>query len=435
MHVRPDFAHHRQRLLERLGADEAVLLFGAPHPLRNGDSEFRYRPDSDVYWLTGWEQSDCAVFLRPGEAPFTLFVQPKDKERETWTGRRPGPEGARERFGADAAFPIEKVADELVRLLQGVRTLHYAFGRDHDNDLLLLGAIQRAQKAARKTFLDTPDGFIGPARLLHDLRLIKGPDEIAVMREAARITGEAHRAAMKEARPGRNEREIEALIEWTFRREGGNGPGYGTIVAGGPNACILHYIENKDVLLDGDLLLIDAGCEYELYTGDVTRTFPVGGKFTEPQRRVYEHVLAAQEASFAFARAGQPYRAMHDASVRRLTEGMIDLGLLQGPVDDRIADDSYRKYYMHGTGHWLGLDVHDAGAYVRGNTSRPLVAGNIVTVEPGLYIAPDDMDAPRELRGIGIRIEDDLLITDGEPENLTRDIPKTVSEIEAFCAR
>jgi Xaa-Pro aminopeptidase len=435
MTVRPDFALHRRRLLDRLGADEAVLLFGAAHPLRNGDSEFKYRPDSDVYWLTGWEQADCAVFLRPGDAPFTMFVQPRDKERETWTGRRPGPEGARERYGADAAFPIEKVADELVRLVQGVRTLHYAFGRDHDHDLLVLSAIARGQKAARKTFLDTPDGFVAPARLLHDLRMIKGADEVAVMREAARITGEAHRAAMRDAHPGKNEREIEALIEWTFRREGGNGPGYGTIVAGGPNACILHYIENKDTLVDGDLLLIDAGCEYALYTGDVTRTFPVGGRFSAPQRRVYEHVLAAQEAAFGCARAGKPYRAMHDAAVRRLTEGMIDLGLLTGSVDERVADDAYRKYYMHGTGHWLGLDVHDAGAYVRGNTSRPLEPGLVVTVEPGLYIPPDDDDAPRELRGIGVRIEDDLLITDGEPDNLTRDIPKTVSDVEAICAR
>lgn len=430
-----DPGDHRRRLLARMADDEAILLFGAPHPLRNGDSEYRYRADSDVYWLTGWDQAECAVFLRPGEAPLTMFVQPRDPERETWTGRRPGPEGAKARFGADAAFPMAAIEEELPRLLQGVRTLHYGFGRDHDHDLIVQSSVNKAQRLARKTFLDTPDTFFAPSRLLHELRLIKGPDELVVMREAARVTALAHIAAMEAAKPGRNERDVEALIDWTFRKHGGNGPGYSTIVAGGVNACILHYIENHDELRDGDILLIDAGCELSNYTGDVSRTFPIGGKFTAPQKRVYEHVLAAQLTAIDLARAGRPFREMHDAAIRRLVEGMLDLELLEGSVDDRIADDSFRKYYMHGTGHWLGLDVHDAGAYVRNNTSRPLEPGMIVTVEPGLYIPPEDPRARPELRGIGIRIEDDILVTYGDPEVLTALAPKSIDEVEAACKR
>lgn len=430
----PDFAAHRAALLARLAEDEAVLLFGSHHPLRNGDSEYRYRADSDVWWLTGWEDPEVAVFLRPGGEPFTIFCQKKDREREVWTGVRPGPEGAREHFGANAAFVFEEIEAELPRLLQGVRVLHYAFGRDADHDRLLLAAISKAERACRKTFLPVPETFHAPWKLLHELRLRKGPDEIAVMREAARLTGLGHRAAMERGRPGGNEREVESLIEWTFRNNGGDGPGYNTIVAAGANACILHYIRNRDPLRAGDLLLVDAGAEYRYYTGDVTRTWPIGGRFSPAQLRVYEHVLAAQKLAIDAARAGRPYREMHEVAVRRLTEGMVDLGLLSGSVDELVAQDKFRKYYMHGTGHWLGIDVHDAGAYVRDGHSRPLEPGMVVTVEPGLYIAPDDADAPAELRGIGIRIEDDILVTEAEPENLTADIPKEVADLEAICS-
>jgi Xaa-Pro aminopeptidase len=430
----PDFAAHRRALLDRLQEDEAVLLFGTPHYLRNGDTEFRYRPDSDVWWLTGWEDPDVAVFLRPGTEPLTMFVQPKDRERETWTGIRPGPDGAKERWGADAAFPIEQLPDQLVRLFQGVSTLHYGFGREHDHDLMVLSAINKAQRAARKTGLSVPETFHTPSKLLHEARLHKLPDEIAVLREAARITNLAHRAAMAHAKGGTNEREIEAIVDYTFRREGGDGAGYNTIVAGGGNACILHYVKNREPLREGDLLLLDAGCEYQCYTADVTRTFPVGGKFSPAQRKVYAHVLEAQKAAIAEAVAGRPYKAMHDAAVRVLTAAMVELGLLKGDVHDLIEKDAYRKYYMHGTGHWLGIDVHDAGMYARGGQSRPLAPGMVVTVEPGLYIPEDDHEAPAELRGIGIRIEDDILVTDGDPVNLTADIPKEIEDVEAACS-
>ncbi len=430
---RPDFAAHRKALLDRMEEDEAVLVFGAPHPLRNGDSEYRYRPDSDLYWLTGWEDAEVAVFLRNGEEPLTMFVQPKDREREVWTGFRPGPEGAKADYGADAAFDFDALATELPRLLQGVSTLHYAFGRSHDEDALLLGAIHKAARAARRNGLSVPETFHSPRRLLHEARLRKTPDEIAVLREAARVTGLAHRAAMALAAPGRFEYEVESLIDFTFRRHGGNGPGYTSIVAGGANACVLHYITNREALRDGDLLLIDAGCELGYYTADVTRTFPVNGTFTGPQRQVYEIVLAAQHAAIDAARPGRPYNDMHDAAVRVLTEGMVSLGLLEGDVDALIEEEAFKKYYMHGTGHWLGLDVHDVGAYGRRGGSRPLQPGMVVTVEPGLYIPPDDEGAPEALRGIGIRIEDDVLVTEGDPDVLTGDIPKSIADVEAAC--
>jgi len=428
-----DFAQHRRELLSRLAEDEAVLLFGSPHHKRNSNTDYRYRAHSDVYWASGWEDPECAVFLRPGEAPFTMFVQAKDKDMEVWNGFRHGPEGAKKEFGADAAYTYEQLDVELPRLLQGVSTLHYAFGRQPAEDKLVQSAVFRAERASRRSGLAVPELFVSPSRLLHELRLHKKEDEIAVMRESARITALAHRVAMAFAAPGKNEREVEALVEHQFRTHGGNGPGYGSIIAGGANACILHYIKNNQPLRDGDLLLIDAGCEYGYYTADVTRTFPVNGKFSAAQRAVYEHVLAAQAAAIEKARKGISFREMHDAAVRRLTIGLVELGILRGDIDELVEKDAFKKYYMHGTGHWLGLDVHDAGAYVRNGRSRPLAPGMVVTVEPGLYLPADDLDLPPELRGIGIRIEDDIHITEDGFENLTEAIPKTVADVEAAC--
>ncbi|TVQ93126.1 MAG: M24 family metallopeptidase [Deltaproteobacteria bacterium] len=429
----PDFAAHRQRLIEALGPHEAVLLFSSPHPIRNGDAEYRYRPDSDLYWLTGWTQPEAALLVRHGESPFTLFVQPKNEELEIWTGYRPGPTGAVEDFGLDAAFPIEQLPDKLLDGLQGISTLHYAFGRDPDHDALLKAALRASLRKSRRTYQDVPHTFKDPAVLLHELRLRKGPDEIEVIKECARITEQAFRALYTEVAPGVGEWELDALLTYNFRREGGSGPGYTSIVAAGHNACILHYIENDQVIEDGDLVLVDAGAEYCFYTADVTRTFPASGRYSRAQRQVVEVVLRAQEAAFAEARATKPYRAMHEAALRVLVEGMISLGLLEGEVDARIEDGSYKRYYMHGTGHWLGLDVHDVGLYHQGGASRPLEPGMVVTVEPGLYIAIDDDEAPEALRGIGVRIEDDVLITEGDPIILTEGIPKTPDEVEALC--
>jgi Xaa-Pro aminopeptidase len=435
MPPRPDFAAHRRRLLERLEPDEAVLLWGAPPKTRNSDTEYRYRQDSDVWWLTGWPDPDCAVFVRPGDEPVTMFVQARDKEQETWTGRRPGPEGAKERYGADAAFPIGDLEGELARLLQGVSRLHYGFGRDAAKDRMLNRVIARAAKAARRNGLDVPETFHAPARLLHELRLHKGDDELVVMREAARITCEAHVAAMRLGAPGRTEYEIEAEIERVFRHGGATAPGYTTIVGAGDNATILHYVVNDDVVQDGELVLVDAGCEVAGYTADVTRTWPANGRFSGPQRAVYEAVLHAQELAVAACRPGATHLGVHDVAVRALTEAMVDLGLLKGSVDELIEKEAFKRYYMHGTGHWLGCDVHDVGAYARHGSSRVLEPGMVLTVEPGLYIDLDDADAPEALRGIGVRIEDDVLITADGHENLTAACPKKVDDLEDLCRR
>ncbi len=425
----------RTATLKALG-DDALLVFGAPHRIRNGDSEYRYRQSSDLWYLTGWEDPESAALLRPGaDLPFILFVQAKDRSREVWTGFRPGVEGARARFGADAAFPIAELPSRLGELLAGWGTLHYAFGDDGDHDRTVFSAIRGAARVAARNGLAVPQHIVDARRLLGEQRLFKDDAELATLRRAAAITAEAHIAAMRLGRPGVAEYEVEAEIDGLFRRRGGDGAGYTTIVGGGKNACVLHYIVNRDRLREGDLCLVDAGCEYACYTADVTRTWPVSGRFSAPQRRLYEIVLKAELAGIAAARAGRPYRGIHDAAVRVLTEGMVEVGLLEGDVPTLIAEEAHRRYYMHGTGHWLGLDVHDAGAYHLDGASRILAPGMVLTVEPGLYIPPDDESAPMEFRGIGIRIEDDVLVTAGEPEVLTAACPKSVADIEAACAR
>ena len=422
---------HRRRLLEKLGAD-AALLFGSAHHLRNGDSEYRYRPDSDVLYLTGWEEPEVAVLLRPGaEQPFIMFVQPRDPKKEVWSGRRAGVEGAIKHFGADAAFPYSMLAEQLPGLLQGYRTLHYRFAVNAEHDQLLSAAIRSARRTAKDNGLDVPDAFIDPARTMHELRLLKSPPELALLRRAAAITDVAFRAAMRETAPGVHEFELEGIIEGTFRRQGGQGPGYSTIVGGGDNATILHYNVNRDVLRDGALVCVDAGCEYGWYTADVTRTWPVNGSFSEAQRQLYTVVLDALLAATEIARPGSTFLDIHHTATRVLTEGMVALGLLEGDVDQLIESGAQKRYYMHGTGHWLGLDVHDVGVYVSGGQSRSLEPGMVLTIEPGLYIAADDEEAPERFRGMGIRIEDDVLITSGEPEVLTAMIPRSIEAVEA----
>ncbi len=423
----------RAAALAALGAD-AALLFAAPHANRNGDSEYRYRADSDVFYLTGWEDPECAVLLRPGsDHPFILFVQPKDATMEVWTGFRHGVDGARTLFGADVAFPISELPSRLGVLLQGYETLHYRVGSEHDESVFR--AIRSAGRAGARNGLPLPWRFHDPRRLLGELRLTKAADEIATLRRAAEISAAAHILAMNVGTPGTPEYVVEATVDGHFRAAGGNGPGYTTIVGGGRNACTLHYITNRDVLKAGDLCLVDAGCEVDCYTADLTRTWPVSGRFSPAQRRLYEIVLASQIAAIDCARAGHPFRQMHDVAVRVLTEGMVRVGLLAGEVGALIREEKHRKYYMHGTGHWLGLDVHDESAYQVGLSSRLLAAGMVVTVEPGLYVPADAVDAPSEFRGIGIRIEDDVLVTEGDPDVLTRACPKSVDAIEAACRR
>ncbi len=427
------FQGHRRRVLDSMEAGSAMLLFGAHHAIRSNDTEYRYRQNSDLLYTTGWTWPEVAVLLRPhAEQKCILFVQPKDPEREIWTGVRPGPAGAVDLYGADEAFDYEELGSRLPSLLQGVDTLYYAVAEDAERDALVMGAIRKARRTARRNGLEVPDAFIHPGRILHEQRLFKSAEELVLLRQASAITVEAHEQAMALAAPGVGEHELEAIIDYTFRRRGGTGAGYTTIVGGGENACCLHYVANDQPLRDGDVVLIDAGCEYAWYTADVTRTFPVNGTFSGPQRAIYELVLATQRAAISLTRTGEPFNGLQDAAVRVLTEGLVDLGLLRGRVDDLIADQTYKRYFMHNISHWLGLDVHDCGAYNRGGESRSLEPGMVLTIEPGLYIAPDDEEAPEAFRGIGVRIEDDVLVTDGDPEVLTSALASDVADVEAL---
>ncbi|HJN72523.1 MAG TPA: aminopeptidase P N-terminal domain-containing protein [Myxococcota bacterium] len=433
---RATYAARRAAVLDKLGPGEAMLLFGARQHIRNGDSEYRYRQLSDLLYLCGWEDPGVAVLLRPdAESPFTMFVQPKDPDREVWTGVREGPEGAKERYGADDAHDYEELQGHLGKLLIGVHTLHYAAGEDPERDRLVLGCLASVRRTAREALQPLPDAFIHPGRLLHEMRLVKGPWELDRLRRAAAITCEAHLAAMKLAAPGVREYELEAFIDYAFRRHGGAGPGYPTIVGGGANACILHYITNREPLRAGELVLVDAGCEYAWYTADITRTLPVSGRFSSAQRELYELVLTTEIEVIEHACPGKArIKDLHDLAIRRLTQGMVELELLAGEVDELIEDKSYRRYYMHGTSHWLGMEVHDVGSYSASGSSRLLEPGMVFTVEPGLYVPPDDEEAPERFRGIGIRIEDDVLVTEDGPEVLTAACPKTVEDVEEACA-
>jgi len=425
-------ADRRARLASALGPRAALLLASPPEQLRNGDVHYKFRQDSDILYLTGFEEPGTVVLLRPDhpKTPFVMFVRPRNPSEETWTGRRAGVEGAIERFGADAAFPIAELDSKLPELLSGVDDLHFSFGRDEDWDARMLRLVGKMRTAERRG-TRAPVRFVDARLTLHEMRLIKSPDEIATLRRAADITAEAHTAAMRAARDGVGEHEVEALIDYTFRRRGGTGTGYPSIVGGGVNAVILHYVDNNAPLQAGQLLLVDAGCEVDGFTADVTRTFPIGRRFSDDQRRVYEAVLEVQQAAIEAVRPGATIDAIHTQVVEQLTAKMVALGLLKGDVPALVAEHAYRPYYMHRTSHWLGLDVHDVGFYSLEGTARPLAPGMVLTIEPGLYIAPD-ADAPPELRGIGIRIEDDILVTPTGYDNLTRATPKTVAEIDAL---
>jgi len=393
-------AAHRANFLSSLGKD-AALFFGAAHHLRNGDAEFTYRQSSDVLYLSGWEDPEVVLLFRPeSDHPFVMFVQPRDPARETWTGRRKGPEGAMTEYGADMAWPIAELEHRLPSLLQGYRVLHYRFAENAEHDRLLSRCIARARRQARVNGLDVPDTFVDPSRNLHALRLIKSQEEIDILRIASKITGEAHKAAMSQTAPGVYEYELEAIINGTFRRRGGSGPGYTTIVGGGDNATILHYIKNKSPLNSNELVCVDAGCEYGWYTADVTRTWPVNGTFNPHQRALYEVVLLALTEATRVATVGNTFEHIHDVATKVLTEGMVELGLLKGDVDILIETGAHKKYYMHRTSHWLGLDVHDVGRYVEAGASVNLLPGMVLTIEPGLYISADDESVPEHYRGI-----------------------------------
>ncbi len=427
------YAERRARLAERIGPHGALLLMSPPERLRNGDAHYKFRQDSDILYLTGFAEPGAAVLLRPGHAtPFVLFVRPRDPAAETWTGRRAGVEGAVNAFGADAAFSSEALDDKLAEIVMGAEEIHYPFGREPEQDAAvarLLGRLRSAERRGRRA----PVRLVDARLSLHEMRLLKSADEIGVLRQAADITAEAHIAAVLAAREGGSEREIEALIDYTFRRRGGSGPGYGTIVGSGVNATILHYVENASPLVQGQLLLIDAGCEVDGYTADVTRTFPIGARFSDPQRRFYEAVLETQQAAIEMVKPGVTLDEIHQAVVEQLTGHLVKLGILSGEAPALIEAGAYKPYYMHRTSHWLGMDVHDVGFYSENGTARPLVPGMVLTIEPGLYVA-EDAAAPAEFRGLGVRIEDDILVTAGGNDNLTVATPKTVADLEALSA-
>jgi Xaa-Pro aminopeptidase len=429
------FADRRRRLLERMGTGVAILPT-ATEKLRNRDTHYPYRADSYFHYLTGFTEPEAVLVLVAGAEPKTLlFCRDRDPDKEIWDGYRFGPEGAKEAFGFDEAYSIGLLAEKLPELIANQPALWHSLGHDTDWDGRVAAALNavRAQSRAGKR---APAAIHDLRAVLDEMRLIKDGDEIALMRRAAIISADAHRRAMRATAPDRFEYEIEAELIHEFRRRGSQYPAYSSIVASGANACVLHYVENGRRMRAGELLLIDAGCELDGYAADITRSFPVGGRFSGPQADVYQLVLDAQAAAIAEIKPGASFMTPHDAAVKVLAQGMIDLKLLSGGVDAAIEAGSYKRFYMHRTSHWLGLDVHDAGHYMdaaSGDDWRPLVPGMVLTVEPGCYIRPSD-DVPKAFWNIGVRIEDDALVTADGCDILTIDAPKTIAEIEALMS-
>ncbi|MGH7840125.1 MAG: aminopeptidase P N-terminal domain-containing protein [Candidatus Binataceae bacterium] len=425
------FAERRKRFLDALGGALAILP-SAPIAIRSGDVEFIYRQDNDFYYLTGFTEPDAVALFAPGQPDeFILFVRPRDKSRETWTGRRAGLEGAVADYGAAKAYVIDELPRVLPAFLDRAERIYFPLGLNPAADSRVLEMIKAAAAMRPRTGCG-PHAILDPREILHEMRLFKRPEELATMRRAIAISHAAHEAAMREARGGMMEWEVEALVNYTFRKRGAAGPSYPSIIASGPNAATLHYINNDRAMCTGELLLIDAGCEYDFYASDVTRTFPIGAAFTPLQRDLYEIVLAAQLKAIEMIKPGVKFDDPHGAAVRILVEGMCHVGLLKQSPEEALEQGAFRRYYMHRTSHWLGMDVHDVGLYRVGGHSRTLEPGMILTAEPGIYVAPDDEDAPEEFRGLGIRIEDDVLVTPDGREVLTAAIPKSVAEVEAL---
>jgi len=427
------FRKRREQFIRAIGEGAVAILPSAPTAIRSNDVEFIYRQDNDFYYLTGFAEPEAVAVFAPGhpDGEFVMFVLPRDKERETWTGRRAGIEGAMMNYGADKAYTIEEFERVIPRYLDKAERLHYPLGINEKMNEKVLRMLRHTQAMRPRTGSGAWT-MLDPRELIHESRLRKEPHELELMRRAAAISAQAHERAMREARGGMMEWEVEALIDFTFRKNGATGPSYPSIVASAGNAAVLHYIINDRRMQTGELLLIDAGCEYQFYASDVTRTFPIGAKFTPLQRSLYELVLTAQMKAIEMIKPGIRFDDPHDVALRILVDGMRDLGLLKGSSEEIIASGSYRRYYMHRTSHWLGMDVHDVGILRQGALSRVLEPGMVLTVEPGIYVAPDDENAPDRLCGIGIRIEDDVLVTLEGHEVITHATPKKISDIEAL---
>ena len=431
---RKALARRRRQLMQAAGDGAILILPAAPERIRSRDTHYPYRQDSDFWYLTGFGEPDAVLVLVPGRrhGEAILFCRERDPEREGWDGPRLGPEGAVDVLGIDDAYPVSDIDDILPGLLEGRRRVHYHLGRDADFDLKLIGWLNRVRAQVRQG-AQPPQEFLELGHLLDEMRLFKSAEEVKLMQRAADISVEAHRAAMRAARPGIHEYELQAEIERVFRMHDAE-PAYASIVGAGANACVLHYRANAAKSADGELVLVDAGAEYRGYAADITRSFPVNGRFSKEQRALHDLVCAAQAAALAQARPGTPYEAGHEAAVETLTDGLLSLGLLKGTLKAALANGDYRRFYRHKTGHWLGLDVHDVGEYRIDGQSRLLEPGMVFTIEPGLYIPIDDPGVAAKWCGIGIRIEDDVLITADGHRVLTDALERSADEVEALMA-
>jgi len=426
-----EFSKRRRQLMRMMGKDCIAILPAAPVRFRNRDVEYRYRPDSDFYYLTGFPEMDAVAVLVPGRkhGEYILFCREHDPKKEIWTGVWAGQEGACEIYGADDSFPISDIDDILPGLLENKERVFYTMGLNADFDQRVMGWVKSLRKHARSG-VHAPGEFVALDHLLHDMRLYKSPAEISSMRRAAKISCEAHRHVMKVCHPGMSENEIEAELIHSFTRAGSMAPAYTPIVGGGANSCILHYVDNNAQLNNGDMLLIDAGAEVDYYASDVTRTFPVNGRFNKAQRIIYELVLAAQLAAIEMVKPGNHWNDPHEAAVRTITKGLIKLGLLKGTPGKLIKEEAYKRFFMHRTGHWIGMDVHDVGDYKVGDEWRVLEPGMVMTVEPGIYIPAGSKGVAKKWWNIGVRIEDDVLVTRKGCDVLTDALPREVDDIE-----
>lgn len=431
-----EYKERREQLMAKISTGTAIFR-SAPVAVMHNDVEYKFRQDSDFFYLTGFNEPEAVAVLAPHheEHKFILFVQPKEREKEVWTGYRIGVEAAKEYYGADEAYPITELDEKLPQYLEKADRMYYHLGRDRAFNDIMIRHWQQLMATYHKRGTG-PIAIESTHPILHAMRLVKSTAELDLMRQAVAISVEAHNHAREFTQPGRYEYEVQAELEYLFQRRGGTGPAYPSIVASGANSCILHYIENDQQMQDNQLLLIDAGCAYGYYNADITRTFPVGKKFTPEQKIIYELVLNAQLAAIDQIQPGNPYNLFHDTAVRVLVEGLLDLGLLAGDIEEIIKEEKYKPFYMHRTGHWLGLDVHDAGVYKHGENWQVLQPGQVLTVEPGLYIGPDTQPVEgqpaidQRWRGIGIRIEDDVLVTESGHDVLTAGVPKAVDEME-----
>jgi Xaa-Pro aminopeptidase len=429
-----EFARRRRQLMRMAGPDAILILPAAAERIRSNDSHYPYRQDSDFWYLSGFREPDAVLVLVPGRkhGEQLLFCRERDPERESWDGPRAGPDGAVARFGMDDAYPIADLDEILPGLIEGRSRVYYHFGRDAEFDLKLIGWVNRV-RAQIKQGAQPPHEFLELGHLLHDLRLFKSRDELRALRRAAEIAAEAHLRAMRATRAGMHEYEVEAELQYVFRRHNAVAA-YEPIVGAGANACVLHYRANDAPLAAGDLLLVDAGAEFEGYASDITRTYPVDGRYSPAQRAIYQLVLDAQHAAIAAVRPGVPWIAPHEAAVAVLCEGLLRLGLLKGSLAQALKEQTYRRFYMHKTGHWLGLDVHDVGDYRIDGEFRLLEPGMVFTIEPGLYVAPGSKGVAARWQGIGVRIEDDVVVTAEGCEVLTAAAPKEVDAVEAVLA-